>query len=183
MAAALAPEQVSVQPPVEAPSERRAVAPWLLTALVAAVALAALVGTAVMAPRTGEAAARDARRTEVLAAARQAAVNFTTLDYRHLDRDLGRVLAGSTGGFRRQFRAGTKALRSLVTGNHAVSRGEVLDAGLVSEDADSARVLVVADSTVTNTASPKPTRRHYPIQLDLVQRSARWLVSDLSFVS
>jgi Mce-associated membrane protein len=183
MAVALAPEQVSVGPPTEAPPERRTVVPWVLIALVAAVALAALVGTAVLAPRSSDAAARDARRTEVLASARQAAVNFTTLDYRHLDRDLNRVLAGSTGGFRRQFQAGTKDLRSLVAGNRAVSRGEVLEAGLVSDDGDSARVLVVADSTVTNTASPTPTRRHYRISLDLVQRSGRWLVSDLSFVS
>ncbi|MDQ1626593.1 MAG: Mce-associated rane protein [Actinomycetota bacterium] len=165
----------------------RLVLPGLVA--VAVVAVAALVGVALLVPRVGDAAQRDARRTEVLTAARQAAVNFTTLDYRHLDRDLGRVLAGATGDFRSQFRRGSKDLRSLVSANKAVSQGEVLEAGLVSADADSARVLVVADSTVTNTASPQPRRRHYRIQLDMVRQpsaargaAGRWLVRDLTFV-
>lgn len=143
---------------------------------------AALVLIGVSASRLSAAAARDHRRATVLAAARQQAVNFTTLDYRRLDRDLGRVLAGATGDFRRQFRAGTSDLSDLVRQNRAVSRGEVLDAGIVSEDADSARVLVVADSTVTNTAASTPQKRYYRMQLDLVRRGSRWLVSDLQFV-
>ena len=110
--------------------------------------------------------------TDVLQAARQQTVNFTTLDYQHLDRDLGRVLRGSTGDFRSQFRAGTKDLTALVTENKAASKGEVLDAGIVSDDADSARVLVVADSTVTNSASPKPQKRHYRLQLTSSARAA-----------
>jgi Mce-associated membrane protein len=125
---------------------------------------------------------REQRRTEVLQAARQAAVNFTTLDYRRLDRDLGRVLAGATGEFRSQFEAGTKDLSELVTANQAVSKGEVLEAGVVSDDADSARVLVVADSTVTNAAESEPQKRHYRLQLDLVRDGERWLVSDLKFI-
>jgi Mce-associated membrane protein len=109
-------------------------------------------------------------------------VNFTTLDYRQLDRDLGRVLDGATGEFRSQFEAGTKDLSELVTANQAVSEGEVLEAGIVSDDADSARVLVVADSTVTNAAETEPQKRHYRLQLDLVRDGERWLVSDLQFV-
>ena len=145
-------------------------------------AIAALVVVAMTVPRLSAAAERDQRRTDVLAAARQQAVNFTTLDYQHLDRDLRRVLSGATGGFRKQFESGTKDLSQLVTENQAVSQGEVLEAGIVSDDEDSARVLVVADSTVTNSASSDPQRRHYRLQLDLVHRGDRWLVSDLRFV-
>jgi Mce-associated membrane protein len=92
------------------------------------------------------------------------------------------VLRGSTGDFRKQFQAGSKNLTSLVTANKAVAKGQVLDAGLVSSDADSAVVLVVADSTVTNTASPKGEQRHYRLQLSLVLHDGQWLVSDLTFV-
>jgi len=154
----------------------------LLVAAVAVVAVAALVVVSMTVPRLSAASDRDQRRTEVLEAARQQAVNFTTLDYQHLDRDLGRVLAGSTGDFRKQFRQGTEDLSQLVTANQAVSEGEVLEAGIVSEDADSARVLVVADSTVTNSEATDPQRRHYRLQMDLVHRGGRWLVSDLQFV-
>jgi Mce-associated membrane protein len=162
-------------------------APWghgrvALAAVLVLVGVAAAALAAVSASRLSAASARDDRRTAVLAAARQEAVNFTTLDYRRVDRDLGRVLAGATGDFRRQFRKGTSDLTSLVSENKAVSQGEVLDAGIVSDDADSARVLVVADSTVTNTAQTTPQKRHYRMQLDLVRHGARWLVSDLQFV-
>ena len=159
------------------PMRRRAILVLLAGVCIAAVVLATMSWS-----RTADAADHDARRTAILAAARQQAVNFTTLDYQHLDRDLGRVLRGATGDFRKQFRSGTKDLSTLVTQNKAVSRGEVLDAGLVSSDDDSARVLVVADSTVTNAADPKPQKRHYRMQLDLVRHGDRWLVSDLQFV-
>jgi Mce-associated membrane protein len=148
--------------------------------VLAAVACAVLIALTV--PRLSDAEQADARRTEVLQAARQQAVNFTTLDYQHLDRDLGRVLRGATGQFRAQFQAGTKDLKELVTANKAVSDGQVLEAGIVTDDADSARVLVVADSTVTNTGDPKPQKRHYRMQMDLVLKDGRWLVSDLQFV-
>jgi Mce-associated membrane protein len=158
----------------------------LVLGLLALLLVFALVAVGVLAPKISAASGRDDRREAILQAARQQAVNFTTLDYRHLDRDLGRVLNGSTGAFRKQFRAGTKDLTQLVTANKAVSKGEVLEAGLVSSDDDSARVLVVADSTVTNTGSPQPDKRHYRIQMDLVRdpsvKGGRWLVSDLTFV-
>ena len=161
---------------------RQPVGRLVLFAVLALVAVAALVGTGVLAPRISAASARDDRRAEVLHVARQQAINFTTLDYRHLNRDLARVLAGSTGDFRKQFQAGVKDLTTLFATNKVVSTGAVLDAGLVSSDSDSARVLVVADSTVVNTASPKGDKRHSRIQLDLVRHDGRWLVSDLTFV-
>jgi Mce-associated membrane protein len=150
--------------------------------VLAVLTVAALIGIGVLVPRISSAAARDGQRADVLHAARQETVNFTTLDYRHLDRGLGRVLRGSTGDFREQFRAGTDNLTSLVTANKAVAKGDVLDAGLVSSDSDSAVVLVVADSTVTNTANPKGEQRHYRLQLSLVRQKGHWLVSDLTFV-
>ena len=154
----------------------------LLLGLLVLLAVAAVALAATSYARSSSASDRADRREAVLDSARQQAVNFTTLDYQHLDRDLGRVLRGSTGDFRTQFRTGTKDLSTLVTQNKAVSRGEVLDAGLVSSDDDSARVLVVADSTVTNAADTKPQKRHYRMQLDLVRHGDRWLVSDLQFV-
>ena len=95
--------------------------------LLAAAACAVLI--ALTLPRLSDAGEADARRTEVLQAARQQAVNFTTLDYQHLDRDLGRVLRGATGQFRAQFSSGIKDLEELVTANKAVSDGQVLGRG------------------------------------------------------
>ncbi|WP_328419323.1 hypothetical protein [Streptomyces sp. NBC_00443] len=121
-------------------------------------------------------------RQDILVAARQSALNFTSLDYRHYDRDSANVLAGATGDFKKQFAAQTEQLTRLVAANKSVSEGQVLEAGIVRSDEDSARVLVVADSQVTNTAAPQGESRTYRLQLNLVHRDGRWLTSDVEFV-
>lgn len=126
--------------------------------------------------------AAEHRRQDVLSAARQSALNFTSLDYRHYDRDSGNVLKGATGDFKKQFAAQTAQLTKLVAQNKSVSEGQVLEAGIVRSDARSARVLVVADGKVTNNAAPEGQARTYRLQLDLVRVDGRWLTSDVAFV-
>lgn len=132
--------------------------------------------------RLYEQRAAEQRRQDILAAARQSALNFTSLDYRRYGQDSARVLKGATGDFRKEFTAQTEELTELVARNKSVSEGQVLDAGIVRSDEDSARVLVVADSKVTNTAVPKGEARTYRLQLDLVHEDGRWLTSDVEFV-
>ncbi|WP_410537833.1 hypothetical protein [Streptomyces sp. KL2] len=124
----------------------------------------------------------DRRHRDVLAAARQMTVNFTSIDYRHYERDGENVLKGATGDFKEQFAAQTEELTKLVAENKSVSKGHVLEAGVVRADERSARVLVVADSRVTNTAAPEGQVRNYRLQLDLVHENGRWLTSDIEFV-
>ncbi len=148
--------------------------------------LAVLGSLVVLATRIGPVLGQrgtDERRTQVLQQAKQAAVNFTTLDYESFDEDVELVLDGSTGTFREQFRAGVDDVRELVTQNRSRSVGTVREAALVSDDDDSARVLVVVDTEVTNVASTTPVPRHYRIQMDLTRTGDSWLVSDLTFVS
>ena len=70
-----------------------------------------------------------------------------------------------------------------MTSNKAVSKGKVLSAGLVSSDADSARVLLVVDADVTNTSATTAVPRHYRIQVDLSRSGDRWLANQLQFVA
>ncbi|MFF8406032.1 hypothetical protein ACF06P_30925 [Streptomyces sp. NPDC015684] len=126
--------------------------------------------------------AAEQRRQDILAAARQSALNFTSLDYRHYDRDSGNVLKGATGEFKKEFAAQTAQLTKLVAQNKSVSQGQVLEAGIVRSDTRSARVLVVADSKVTNTGAPEGQARTYRLQLDLARVAGRWLTSDVTFV-
>ncbi|MFB6958222.1 hypothetical protein ACFCYB_14535 [Streptomyces sp. NPDC056309] len=126
--------------------------------------------------------AAEQRRQDILAAARQSALSFTSLDYRHYDRDSGNVLKGATGEFKKEFAAQTAQLTKLVAQNKSVSEGQVLEAGIVRSDARSARVLVVVDSKVTNAAAPEGQARTYRLQLDLARVGGRWLTSDVVFV-
>ncbi|WP_228044611.1 hypothetical protein [Streptomyces ferrugineus] len=156
---------------------RRVLSVGLAMATVVTTALAIWLAVVVLEQREA-----DQRRQDILSAARQSALNFTSLDYRHYDRDSANVLSGATGDFKKQFEAQTKQLTELVAQNKSVSEGQVLEAGIVRSSENSARVLVVADSKVTNTAVPKGEARTYRLQLDLVHKGGRWLTSDVEFV-
>ncbi|AWI31800.1 hypothetical protein DDW44_25685 [Streptomyces tirandamycinicus] len=155
----------------------RAVAAVLAVATVATTALSLWLGVQVYEQRADE-----QRRQDILAAARRSALNFTSLDYRHYARDSANVLKGATGDFKKQFAAQTAELTKLVAANKSVSEGQVLEAGIARSDERSARVLVVADSKVTNSAAPEGQARTYRLQLDLVLEGGRWLTSNVEFV-
>jgi Mce-associated membrane protein len=156
--------------------------PTWLAALLGVVVLALLVGGVVLLPRWQDARAEEARYDDVLRAATAEVIAFTTLDYRDIDPSIERVLTGATGDFKKQFSSSRTQLEQLSKQNESVSKGQVLKVGVVSMDDDSARVVVVADSSVTNVNAPDPQPRHYRLQLDLVRRGDRWLTSDLQFV-
>jgi Mce-associated membrane protein len=152
-------------------------------ALTLALALvAALVLAAVLAHRALDQRAVAQDRSDALAAARQIAVNFSTLDYRTFDRDTARVTAEATGAFRSDFAAQAAQIKQVVLENKSVSSGRVAQAALVSVTSTSARVLLALDATVTNTGATQPTARHYRVQLDLAKVKGRWLASQLQFV-
>ncbi|MEU0394563.1 hypothetical protein ABZ208_17645 [Streptomyces sp. NPDC006208] len=151
----------------------------------AALAVATVVTTALsgwLCVQVYEQRVEAQRHQDILAAARQSALNFTSLDHRHYDRDSANVLKGATGDFRAQFAAQAAELTKLVAANKSVSQGQVLEAGITRSDERTARVLVVADSKVTNTAAPGGQARTYRLQLDLVLERGRWLTSDVEFV-
>ncbi|MGW1494446.1 hypothetical protein [Streptomyces sp. NPDC002402] len=154
-------------------------------ATAAALVVATVVTTALsgwLCVQVYEQRAEAQRHQEILAAARQSALNFTSLDYRHYTQDSENVLKGATGDFKEQFSAQTTELTKLVAANKSVSQGQVLEAGITRSDERTARVLVVADSKVTNTAAPGGQARTYRLQLDLVRENGRWLTSDVEFV-
>lgn len=154
-------------------------------ALPAGLAVATAVTTALtlwLGVQLYEQRAEEHRHQDILAAARQSALNFTSLDYRHYERDSTNVLRGATGDFKEQFTAQTGELTKLVAANKSVSKGQVLEAGITRADEDTARVLVVADSKVTNIAAPEGQARTYRLQLDLELKDGRWLTSNVEFV-
>lgn len=153
-----------------------------LTAVLGLLVVVGLVATALLARTVLDDRRRAADGEAAVAAATQLGVNFTTLDYRTFDRDARRVLDEATGTFRKEFEAQTSQLKQLVSANKAVSKGKVVQAGLVSHDADDARVLLVVDADVTNTAATTPVARHYRIQVDLSRSGDRWLANQLQFV-
>jgi Mce-associated membrane protein len=149
-----------------------------LVVLLVLLAATALVGAVQL--RT--ASQRDDARAAALGAARQEALNLTSIDGRDIDGDLKRVLAGATGSFATDFAQRSTQLKSVLTDNAVVAEGRVLDAALVRGDLDTATALVVVDSTVKNKAAPAGRANTYRMQLDLERHGGRWLTSALQFV-
>jgi Mce-associated membrane protein len=127
---------------------------------------------------------RAEAKTAALAAARQFAVDFVSIDATTVDQDLARVAVGATGDFGEEFQRGMPTVRTSVLDNKVRASGTVLRAALVSSDRDSAVAIVAVDATITNVKAPDGRTSHYRIQLDLVrpQGGNRWLVSRLQFV-
>lgn len=155
-------------------------------AILATVLAVAIVGLAtasvLLGLRVYEKRQAEAAREAAVAAARQEMVNFLSLDHRTLDRDLDRVLQGATGEFKDMMGSGSSKVQDVMKEAKSSSEGEVLSAGIISIDKDSAEVLVVADATVRSDNTKKPTSRHYRAQLTLERHDGRWLVSNLRWM-
>jgi Mce-associated membrane protein len=152
---------------------------WVLAAvvLVAALALAATLGReAWTAHRTEQA------RAEAVAAARQLAVNFVTVDHRTVDRDISRVRAGATGTFLESYTSSVEELKKVLVQNKTVSRAERTEAALVSGDLDSAVVLVGVVAPTQNASVPDGEKKTYRMRLQLRKVSDAWKVENLEFV-
>lgn len=153
-------------------------AAWLLSVLLVLGVAATVVAGLVLGAQNDRKTDRDA----LLRAGRQTVVDFTTYKYESWDTDVQRVVADATGPFKDEFTATASQLKAPVVANKATSQGQVLEAGVVSMDTDSAQLLVVADATITNTAAPDGQLRHYRIKLDLVRVGDRWMTTGLQAV-
>lgn len=152
---------------------------WALTVLtlVATVALAATRGRTWWNARATEQAQADA-----LAAGRQHAVNFTTIDYRKVDEDTSRVKAGATGEFLSSYTSQLDDLKKVIVENKSVSSVERAEAALVSGDLDSATVIVGIIAPTSNTVVPQGEKKTYRTKLGLRLVGEQWKVERLEFV-
>ena len=151
---------------------------WALSVLLLVAVVAATFS--VVALRRQHSRTED--RAAAMAAARQLALDFTTYNYASWDADAQRVLDDSTGQFKQEFAAGSNSVKTEVVTNKATSKGDVKEAAVVSNDKDSAQVLVIVNAVVTNTAAKGGVERRYRIKLDMVRESNRWRTADFQVV-
>jgi Mce-associated membrane protein len=151
---------------------------WALSVLL----LVALVAATLSVVALRRQHTRNEDRAGAMAAARQLALDFTTYNYDSWDADAKRVLDDSTGQFKEEFASGSNSVKTEVVTNKATSKGDVKEAAVVSNDKDSAQVLVIVNAVVTNTAAKDGVERRYRIKLDLVREKNRWLTADFQVV-
>ena len=152
---------------------------WLLTAL----ALLATVGLSATRGRDWwQQRQLDHAHAAALAAGRQLAINFTTLDYRTVDADAARVKAGATGEFLASYTDSWTNLKTLVVQNKTVSKVQTAEAALVSGDLDSAQVIVGVVAPTSNTSIPAGEQKTYRMKLGLRLAGSQWKVQSVDFV-
>lgn len=176
-----ATDEVDPAPGAEA-ARRSPVTPTAWLAGLAALLVGAIVATVFLGMGVASSGREESGRAEALHVARQLSVNFTTLDYRTYEKDMTRVRELTADEFAEQSDNILGQLRELVRKNKMVSKGSVKEAGLVSYDADSARALVAANSTVSNVSTEQPEDRYYRFMLDLTREETGWRVVDLQIV-
>lgn len=124
--------------------------------------------------------ADDVRQQDVLAAAKQQAVNITSQNYKTIDKDMDRMIDGATGDLKSDLDGQQDRNRATFTTNKLIAKSTASAAGLVTIHERSATVLVVIDQMVTSDAKNSGAQpRHYRLELDMSLVDGRWLASDL----
>lgn len=98
-------------------------------------------------------------QAQFVQAARQGALNLTTIDWRNAEADVDRIVNGAAGGFQEDFSSRADAFAEVVKQAQSTSVGTVIDAGLESHTIDTGRALVaVSVTTTTSTEAEQPPR-------------------------
>ena len=148
----------------------------------ALVGLLVAIGLVVRSQGSTDDALTDAQQ-EVARAARTEALAFLTVDHTDMEPLIEAVLAGATGDFKQEYESQRDKLTREAVRTEATSTAEVVALGVGDLDADSAVVLLAANSTVANKQTGSEGQvRYYRLRLDLVREGDRWLTSNVRFV-
>ena len=113
------------------------------------------------------AATEQQRYGEVLAAARAEAEAFINIRYDDAQASIDRVAEGATGEFRDQYTSSSERVVKVLERNESVMEGEVLYAGVVDVDRDSATVIAATSGTVANKQTDnQPVSRDFRLRLE-----------------
>lgn len=147
--------------------------------IVVAVLLAAVVGW--LGYQSYHARQAQDLRSEFLQVGRQGAVNLTTIDWKHADADVQRILGAATGTFYDDFSQRSQPFIDVLTKTQSTSAGTVTAAGLQSSTATDAQVLVAVSVKTTNTASPQQERA-WRMRLTVQKMGNDMKISHVEFV-
>jgi Mce-associated membrane protein len=151
-----------------------------IVGLVAVLALAGLVGW--LGFRAYQSHQADAQRKEFLAVGRQGALNLTTIDFEHVDADVKRILDSATGTFYDDFQQRSGPFVQVVKEVKSKSVGTVTEAGVESESADEAQVLVAVSVNTSVVGQPDQRPRSWRMRILLQKVGDEPKVSNVEFV-
>jgi Mce-associated membrane protein len=126
--------------------------------------------------------AADHQRAVYLQAGRQGALNLTTIDWQHADADVQRILDSSAGTFRDDFSTRAMDFIGVVKETHSHTEGSVTEAGLESETATGAHVLVAVNVKTTQAGQTQQSNRGWRMRISVERVGDTVKVSNVEFV-
>jgi Mce-associated membrane protein len=120
-------------------------------------------------------------RSDVVRVAEQFAVSVNNYDSGSVEDYKASVSELLSTKFRAEFDSAMEDIVAQVQEAEMESEGKVLASGVATIDDDSARVLVVADASVTTVFDER--QRHFRWEVSLVKVDGEWLVDDFSPVA
>jgi Mce-associated membrane protein len=126
---------------------------------------------------------RDQHQSAVfLEVGRQAAIDLTTISHTDVDSEVQRILDSSTGRFRDDFEKRAPAFIQVVKQAQSTAQGTVTAAGLESEMADHAEVLVAVSVTNSSSGAQDQPARAWRMRINVEKVGNGAKVADVAFV-
>ena len=123
------------------------------------------------------------QREAFLQSARQTAINLTTIDWRHADADIERVLNGATGTFHDDFASRAQPFVDVVKQAQSTSEGKIIEAGLESVTPQGAQAVVAVGVNTQSAGGPKAEFRAWRMRISVQRVGDEVKVSNVQFVS
>jgi Mce-associated membrane protein len=162
------------------PARQHTVRLALAAAILAVVALGALVGW--LGLRAEQSQRSDQERAMLLAAARQGALNLTTISYTEVDADIKRILDSSTGSFYDDFQKRSQPFVELVKQAQSKSEGAVTESALESVQGNAAQALVAVSVKTSNAGAAEQQPRAWRMRISIQKMGDTAKVSNVEFV-
>ncbi|MGW4242829.1 hypothetical protein [Nocardia sp. NPDC004722] len=114
----------------------------------------------------------SARRAEYIQVAKQAYLDMVTVKADTAGPDLDRLFAVAGGGLKDDLAANKDSYKKVFEQMKVQSSGKIISAAIESDSADSAKVLLLAQQTVSNAASNGPMQKDYRFRVTVNRNSS-----------
>lgn len=123
------------------------------------------------------------RQSELfLQVGRQAALNLTTISHTEADADVQRILDSATGTFHDDFQQRAPAFVEVLKNAQSTTEGTITAAGVESEEADRAQVLVALSVKTSNAGAPEQQPRSWRMRITVQKVGDAMKAADVAFV-
>jgi Mce-associated membrane protein len=122
------------------------------------------------------------QRAAFLQAARQGAVNLSTIDWQHAEPDVQRIVNSATGTFYDEFSKRSQSFIDVVKQSQTKSEGTIVAAGLESESDSDAQVLVAMNVKIFDAPAADQPLRSWRMRISVHKVDDQVKVSNVEFV-